>query len=285
MLITLFRGAGATGNVFFLKGGRPVDKGLAYSGLIGPKTTIAVVPTTLQILNFSSEARTKDKQVVTVSGDIKISLSAATALSQFDFTVDRKSGSYLNPWETALNTLVVGNVLAPIQETARGIDIEQAIQSHKAFEDAIMAHLSGQSQLGKLGIAIDSCSVESIEVDDEDVVEAIGSKERQEMLAASDAAIHGRRLKGAANDRAVKRYEAATALNLEGERGKLVEAQILNRGKEAAADAEAIRVRLAPFDAVEPGKVLGAALMEMARSGRIGNLSIVPEMLAALGQK
>ena len=53
MLITLFRSAGATGHVFFLKNGRTRDMGLAYSGFIGPMTTVAIVPTTPQILNFA----------------------------------------------------------------------------------------------------------------------------------------------------------------------------------------------------------------------------------------
>jgi hypothetical protein len=55
--------------------------------------------------------------------------------------------------------------------------------------------------------------------------------------------------------------------------------------KTAENDARAIEIRLLPFKAADAGKVLGAALMEMAKNGRIGSLSVVPELFAALQDK
>ncbi len=286
MLIKLFSGARATGHVFYLKNGRVSDKGLAYRGLIGPKTTVAVVPTTPQILDFSVEARTQDKQSLTVTGDLKITLSPKTAVAKFDFTVDPKQGSYLSQWEQTLRAIVIEHVLGPIHTKAKELDVETAMLAHEAFANAVQTSLNGSDKpLSEKGIVVESCSVASIEADDEEITEAIGSKERQEMLAESDKAMHARRLKASANDRAVKRYEAATVLNLETDRAKLIDEQSKNKQKEAEADAEATKTRLVPFTEADAGKVLGAALMKMAESGRIANLSIVPEMLAALGQK
>lgn len=86
--INFFNNAGATGNVFLLSGGKPVDKGLAYSGFVYAGTTIAVVPTTPMLIDFGIDALTSDKQRVTVAGNIKVSFEPAKAMSKFDFTVD-----------------------------------------------------------------------------------------------------------------------------------------------------------------------------------------------------
>lgn len=97
-LVKLFSGAGATGHVFFLRNGKLINKGIAYSGLIGPMTTPAVVPTTPVILDFSVETRTLDKQHITVVGNVKVSLQPNQAVSKFDFTVT-PNGVYINEWQ------------------------------------------------------------------------------------------------------------------------------------------------------------------------------------------
>ena len=281
MLFRLFRGAGATGHVFFLKNGRTRDMGLAYSGLHGPMTTIAVVPTTPQILDFAVKARSNDRQNITVTGNIKVSLLPAGAVSCFDFTVGEQ-GAYLNPWDQSLRAIVIEQVLAPIHDQARALDVEAATQAHKAFEDAVTRVVAAAAALGAKGIAVDSCSIVRIEADDKEIEQAIGARERQAMLTEADGALHERRLKAAENERAVKTYEAETALKLEEARSQLLDRQGENKMKEAESEAEATRARLQPFSEAEAGHVLGAALMRMAEGGRIANLSIVPELLAAL---
>jgi len=286
MLLRLFRRAGATGQVFFLKNGRITNKGLAYSGLVGPLTTVAVVPTTAQVIDFSIQAQTKDKQDITVTGNLKVTLNPDVAIGKFDFTVDTKNGSYVNPWDTALHTLAIEHVLAPVHDKAKAVDVEAARQSHKEFEAAVKASIAGaDNPLSKNGVTVESCSIAEIEADDEEVGLAIGATERQTMLSAADKAVHGRRLKAAENERGVRTYEAETQLKLEQERVKLLEQQGTNKKAEAQSDAEATKIRLTPLGEVEAGKILGAALMEMAKTGRIGTLSVGPELLAALAAR
>jgi hypothetical protein len=283
MLLRLFRRAGATGQVFFLRNGRITDKGLAYSGFVGPMTTVAVVPKTAQVIDFSIEAQTKDKQDITITGNLKVALTPDVAVTKFDFTVDTKNGSYVNQWETALQTLVIEQVLAPIHDKAKTVDVAVATQFHKEFETAVKASIAGaDNPLSKNGVIVESCSIAQIEADDEEVGMAIGATERQAMLSAADKALHERRLNAAQNERGVRTYEAETQVKLEKERTKLLEQQGLNKKTEATTDAEATKIRLAPLGEVEAGKILGAALLEMAKSGRIGNLSVGPELLAAL---
>jgi hypothetical protein len=284
MVITLFRKAGAVGHVFLLRGGKsPSNKGLAYSGLIGPMTTVAVVPTTPQILSFAIEAKSKDKQSVEVEGDVTVTLDPAVAVSKFDFTVDAKSGGYLGTWNSVLKAKVIERVTRSVLSKVREFDVETVTSSQKEIEDAVIAAL-GSDAFAADGVTINSCSIPQVTPMDEDVAEAIGAQERQVMLTTADKAVHGRRLKASHNERAVKQYDAGTKLALEKDQGALLAEQAKNEQTKAEIDAKATETRLKPLSDVDPGTMLGAALMEMSKSGRIGSLAIGPELLAALQQ-
>lgn len=286
MLVTLFRNAGATGHVFFLAGGKAKSKGVAFSGFVLPMTTVAVVPGTAQVIDFSVEALTADKQSVTVTGNLKLVLVPETAVSKFDFTVNAKTGGYIASWQQALRTMVIEHVLAPIHDKARTLTVEEVISSHKDFENAVKAVVtSATNPLVRMGITVESCSIARIEADDDDVAKAIGSRERQAMLTESDAAMHNRRLKAVDNERTVRTFEAETVLKLEEERAKLLAKQAENEKTKAETDAAATKIRMAPLGDVEAGKLLGAALLKMAETGRIGTLSVCPELFAAMENK
>ena len=235
MLIRLFRKAGTTGHVFFLKNGTRRDMGVGYSGFIGLKTAVAVVPTTPQVIDFVIEARTRDKQVITVTGDLKVALDPAAAVAKFDFTVDPASGAYCEPWEETLNAIALECALPSIHDLARTLEVETATTAHKQFGDAVRIAATSTSALKEKGLYVDSCSITRIEPNDDEVTASIGSKERQTMLTQADLALHTRRLKAAESDRGVKTYESETALKLEEERAKLLAQQIMNKQQEAEA--------------------------------------------------
>jgi regulator of protease activity HflC (stomatin/prohibitin superfamily) len=286
MIIQYFNRAGATGHVFFFRGGKPVDKGLAYSGFVLPATTVAVVPTVPQILNFDVEVHTKDKQEITVAGDIKVKINPANkAVMNFDFTVNPSTGSYLTAWQQTLNAVVIERVLPPIREIAKNLTVEDAILSHEQFAQAIQKALSADTILGTKGITVESCSVATVLAADEQVGQAIGAKEKQVMLSAADQAVHERRMAAATSERTLQTYESETKLTLEKERTKLVEEQGANEVKRAGKDAEASKIRLEALAEVDPAKVLGAAIMKMAEGGRIGSINIGPELLEAIRPK
>ena len=284
-LIRLFSGAGAAGHVFLLRNGKRKNMGLAYSGLIGPTTTPAVVPTTPLILDFSIDARTKDKQQITVAGNLKVTLDPAVAVAHFDFTVTAK-GSYVSPWQDVLRALVTEKVLAPVRGAALTLDIEIAAKSHTSFETAVMAEVSGTSQvLSGLGITVTSCSVSKVIITNQGVGDAIGSKERELMLGESDTARHDRRMLGAKNDREVRTYEAETALKQEEDRTKLIEMQGSNEKLEATTKAAAAKEGLTAFEGIDAAKLLSIALVKFAEEGNVGTLNIGHELLTALRQQ
>jgi len=284
MFIGLFRKAGATGHVFFLKNGRIRDKGLAYSGFIGPQTTVAVVPTTPQILHFAIEAQTSDNQAVVVQGSLTAILAPPVAVRRFDFTVDPLRGGYVGNWLEVVHARVIARVLRAVLDKVKTLTVKESTHSQSQVEQAVIDALGAAVFLAD-GIAIESCSIPKIEPKDDEVTASIGAQERQTMLTASDKALHDRRLKASTNERALKQYEADTRLELERKQGELLEEQAKNKQKEAETDARATTIRLAPLKDVEAGKLLGAAVMEAAKGGHVGNIAITSEFLAAINQK
>jgi hypothetical protein len=280
MLIRLFRGAGATGHVFFLKSGRVNDKGVAYSGLVGPQTTVAVVPTTPQIVPFAIEAQTADKQAAVVRGTLAVTLAPAAAVRKFDFTVDPVRGGFIGNWSQVLNAKVLEHVVRAVLERVKTLDVETATRSQKAVEDAVRA--IDPDVFRRDGIEMDSCSIPKIDPKDQDVASAIGAEERQQRLAQSDRALHERRLKASENDRTVKTYEADTQLELAKKQGELLDEESKNKEKEAKGDAEATRIRLEPLKEIASGRILSAALADAARSGSLGKVTITSDLLAAI---
>lgn len=280
-MFTLFRSAGASGHVFLLANGKRRDQGLAYSGLIGPLTTVAVVPTIPQIIDFSVDAQTKDKQGATVSGSATITLTPAVAVSRFDFTVDRKSGGYQSRWNEMLRAKVTEHVVRAVVGQAKLFSVEEVILEQATLEAAVLQALRSE-EFTAAGIVVESCSIPSIDPTDDEVTESIGAVERQTMLAVADKALHDRRIKAATNERAVKKYEVATRLVLEQEQAKLLVEKVKNIQAEAAAEAAAMKTRLTPLRELSSGTLLGVSIMELAKNGKLGTLNITSEFLAAV---
>lgn len=283
--ITLFNKAGATGNVFKVGGGKRIDKGIAYSGFVWPWETVAVVPTTPHFVDFSVDAQTKDKQGITVPGNITLTLNSDVAISKYDFSVNPKNGVYVSvsPWQENLKVSITERVRRAVLSTVIQIGVEEAKVSQGKLEEEVLKSLREKTS-AEDGFIVSSCSIPNVECNDEDVEDSIGAKEREAMITVADKAKHDRRMQGSINDRAAKKYDAQTALKLEEERKALIEKQGENKKAEAVTDAEATRIRLAPLKEVDSGKLVAAGLMKAAETGRLGSIALTSEFLASVGK-
>jgi len=277
--IKFFKGAGATGNVFFLKSGTPDDKGIAYSGLVGPKTTIAVVPTSPQNFSFSLRAVTKDLQRITISGGVIAILTPARAVKSFDFTVD-ENGMYKEDFDSKLLSIITEQILNPLREKVADLDVVAVIKSHKVLAEAITT--MDKTALEEQGIVIKNCSIASINADDSKIGEAIGAKEKEDLLTTADKAKHDRHMESIENDLKAKEAEAKNALLLEEKKSQLIVEENKNLEARANGKKTAGEIELSIYDKSEPGKLLGIALLEMGRNGKIGTLNVGPELLTAI---
>lgn len=277
-----FRSTSASGHVFFVKNGERHDKGLAFSTIIGPNTTVAVVPTTSQVIDFAISALTEDKQRVTVTGNVTVLLVPEIAAGNFDFTIDVRTGGDAGDWNEKLKTLIIDHAVRAVQQKARTFDVEDATLAQAEVEDAIITELSNDV-IKNRGITVSSCSIRKIDPEKE-VAEAIGAPERLALLTKGDDALHERRLAAAGNDRTVRQFESATKLQLEADRTALIEKTGENDKKAATHAAQATDERLRPYKDLEPGKLVGVALIQMAEHG-VENITIGPELLGALKQQ
>jgi hypothetical protein len=280
-IIRLFSKAGATGHVFTITKGKINNRGLAYSGFLFPWTTVAVVPTTTQIMSFSLEALTKDKQVVIVKGSLTATLDPIKAVSKLDFTVNPSTGSYTSQWQQILNARIMELILRAVLGTVKDLAITDAISSQGDIENAVLKQF-GSSDLSSDGINVTSCSVPKIDPGDDEVHDAIGAAERELMLTKADLARHERQMTASKNDRGIKTYEAETKLELEKKRAELLKEENVNKETEANGDAKATVIRFEALKDIVPGKIFGAALLDMAKMG-VGSLTITNELLTALG--
>ena len=278
----MFRSAGATGHVLTRSGGKTQSRGLGWSGIIGPTTIIAVVPTTTQLIPFSVDAYGLDQLVVRVTGSSQGTLDPNKVQSTFDFTVDRFTGSYDQQWATGLQALITEQVLGPIRKSAEGMDVATAVKSQAAFAEALQAQLSQSKSLTEKGINVTASSVGTVDAANSDVAKAIGAEQRERLLTGADAATHKRRIKAAENARAVQTYEAETKLKLEQANANLISQQGKNKIEVAKAEAEATELRLRPLTAMNPATTMAAALMTAAEKGNLGNVSLTTDLLALL---
>ncbi|HSI21177.1 MAG TPA: SPFH domain-containing protein [Verrucomicrobiae bacterium] len=281
--ISMFRYAGATGHVFTRSGGSFANRGIGWGGLIGPTTTVAVVPTTSQIVHFSLEVHTSDKQQVRVTGSVQVQLEPVSASKAFDFTVNPRNGQYEQAWQPDLQAIVTEQVLGPIRKTAANLDVASAVSSQFVFETDLQEHMNkGNSALASKGIAVSNCSVAVVTPVNTEVGKALGASEREKLLMTADMALHERRSQSATNERALKEYEAATKLALEEKRAELVTKQGENRVAEAKSEAEANEIRLKPLTDMNPSQAMAAALLTAAEKGSLNNVSLTTDLLAVL---
>ena len=283
LLPRMFNHAGATAHVFLISGGKPVDKGLGYAGLIGPWTSVAVVPTAPTTVDYQIIERSRDNQLMMVTGNVSIVLDPAVAVGRLDFTVEVASGAYKNPWDPALKAAVVEVLQGAIRDVANSLDIKEAPKSQKAFEEKVVAAIGGaQDKIKAKGFHFETVYVSKVAPTDREVDAAIGAEERAELIRKSLEAAHGLRMQALGDELAIGEQEAANALTLERKRAELLtkrnENDLLAAEGEKAANAK----RLEAYTGVNPAVLLGAAVLRLVESGQgIEHFSIVPEMFAA----
>lgn len=290
---TFFGSAGATGNVFLFKDGVIKNKGIAYSGFIGRATTVAIVPTTMQTINFSLEVQTSDKQTANMSGSVQVLFNPETIVSKLDFTVNKESGGYLNQWQTVFQALITEKIPGPIREKAKQITIVNIVNSQKELGDQLQTSLIAEKSLSDFGILVQSCSVSKIAPSNSDILRAIGATEKEALLAKSDEATHKRQMSAAENDKALKTFELETDLSLEVQKKKIIEqenaneklqadAKLVIEKEQADAKLEQLKNELEQLNSLGSDKLLGVSLFNFAKSGRLQTLNISPELIHAI---
>jgi hypothetical protein len=250
--------------------------------------SLALVPASVQLVSFSFEELSSDKQRVTVQGDLMVLVNPETALQRFDLTVDIETLEYNN--DEALE-LLYGDVKSALQRVLRaliaGKTLTENLLGASALEEAASEGLKAKAaELIALGFTVQQLAVGKVSAADSNLSKALEAKTREELLTEQDNAVAVRRDRQAENARRIQKYELETAQEVEAQRAQLIEKRNANVIAEATADAEAAAKRLATFEGKDPAVIFALAIQKLAESGtHVENLNLGDAMLNLLAKK
>lgn len=283
--IRYFAYAGPNDFVAFTRSGEEWKSGMGLAGLMWPGTSVVVVPLGVKTVNFAVSERSKDNQLVEVSGEMVV-VNTATMRQYFDFSVYPENGQYRKDPTSQIEDQVRIAVRAPLRAMLAGMEVKEISAQLGRIGTALEAEVGNpeselMQRLSRYAIKVESVSVKSAEPADEDLAEALSAKEREALLTAADDAVALRRLAASMKDREVRTYEEETALALATEQAKRVEQEGANAIARAEAEATAAQRLLEPYAGKDPGTMLALAIMEAAKKG-LRSVSIDPGLLAAV---
>lgn len=282
--VTFYRAGPADYVVRYVAGERRAE-GRGLVCFVGPRTSIARVPTADLIVPFAFTELTADDQQVVVHGSARIRFRPTTIVDRVDFAIDPWTGEHLaeEEPEESVREEVRRVLQAIVRDAMRPKDLRAAIAAAAELTVSIDGAVAGKRDaLAALGVDVLDLAINAVVPANPDLKKALEAEAREQMLAAADRALAERRQAAAASERTLKEYEADTAERLEARRKALVVARNANLVAEATADAEAIAKRLAPYQDIEAPVLLALGIRELATSGKVGQVTFTPDFLAAV---
>ncbi len=118
-----------------------------------------------------------------------------------------------------------------------------------------------------------------------EMAKALEAEYREGLQRRADQAIYARRAAAVEQERRIKENELNTQVTLEEKRRELVDLEGQNNNRQAEYNARSNDTWLQPWRATDPRVLLALAFKMMGENaGRIGNLTITPEILASIMQ-
>jgi len=278
---SLYKAGPADYAIKFVNGTRRTE-GTGRTFVVGPRTTIMRVPTTDRLVSFQFTELTSDGQEILVQGELQIKLDREAILARKDFSVDPHTNLYLSDDPRRVEDEARAALQAFVRRDVATRDLRSNLTARADLESEVRQEVEEQSGIfTDLGFTVVTLFVSDVRPSNRDLTRALEAEARERMLADADKAVADRRKDAARNERALKEYEAETALHMERERANLVTARNENRLAEAEANAEATRRELAPFKDVD-----GITLFALGiREGKVREITVTPEVLAGLARR
>jgi hypothetical protein len=246
-------------------------------------SSIVLVPLVTQDAPFIFNEATTDFQVVAIQGNLSYRIAAPleTAKSA-NYTIDLRTGGYQSDDPEKLAQRLINIVQAHTRAHVLELPLEQALTRVKDLAANVLARVSTEPLLATLGVVIEGLHFTSVAATPE-MRKALEADYREALQQRADQAIYARRAKAVEEERRIKQREMDTEVELENQRKALVEMQATNRVTLAQGEAKADELKLAAYGQVAPPVLMGMALKEWAAAGgRIGNLTVTPDMLGQI---
>jgi hypothetical protein len=248
-----------------------------------PRTSIVLVPVATIDALFVFNETTRTFQPVTVQGQITYRITAPETLARLlNFTVHPGTRKYRADDPQKLDQRIINIVQMHTRAELQQLGLEAALQSTAPLAQAVLARMQAEPSLLGLGVEVVSLFFTAIKATPE-LAKALEAEAREALQQRADQAIYARRAVAVEQERAIKQNELSTAVDLEQRRQELIALQGANTQAQAAFDAEALRIQLAPYQALDTRLVLGLAFRDFAaNAAKIGNLTITSEILEEL---
>ena len=299
--------------VLHYRDGKLVREGAGLSLLyFAPTSTIVAVPMNTADLPFAFQEVTADFQTVTLQGQLSYRVVDPKKLAGLlNYALDDK-GQYKSDDPSKL----AERLLMAAQAEMRGVVKAQPLKAALISVDGLAAKgLEGLRASGlaeRHGLEILAFSLVGVRPTPE-TAKALEAEAREALLRDSDKAIYARRTAAVVEERMVKETELETEraveerkrkvreaqmqadIALEQQRAALIDRRVENDKKDSDSRAYAIEKTLGPLKEIDwrlllalgggtdARLMMASAFEKMAENaGKIGNLTITPEVLTAI---
>ena len=275
--------------------GRIRRKGLGLSfPYLKLKTNIVVVPTSGIDGNFVFNEVTNNFQQVTIQGQFTYRISAPEQASKtMNFAIDQRTRKPVSNDLERLPPRIANVIQLETRAEIQSLTLEETIRQSDSLATAVLAKVQESPILQEQGISVLGLHILSVKPTPE-VSKALEADYRETLLRKADEAIYARREAVVENEQKIKERQMNGDIALAGQRDKLLDLEGANlfkeaetRGKateeEAAYKARALKMELDTYATLPPAEILALAIKAIGENaGKIGNLTITSEVLAAL---
>lgn len=248
----------------------------------GPTASISLVPATTLDSGFVFNEVTRNFQQITVQGALTYRIKDPKRIAELlDFTIKAPGRAYRTKDPEKLAQRILSVVQKRTQAAVRDLTLEQAVLKGEALAREVFVMTSDDAELLAGGLEILSLHFTSVRPTPE-MAKALEAEQREALQRRADEAIYARRAAAVEQERKIKENELATEVALEEQKQALIKLQAENAEKEALFRAKAQEIELGPFKNMDPKILMALAFRSIgANAGKIGNLTLTPDLLAA----
>jgi regulator of protease activity HflC (stomatin/prohibitin superfamily) len=257
-------------------------------------TQIAAVPISSTDSNFVFNELTNNFQAVTIQGQCTYRISdPLQAASLLNFTLNLRTGAHESDDPAQLKQRITNVIQMETRSEIQQRTLEETLGQSEAIAARVLHRIQESSLLANLGVELLNVYFLTARPTPE-VGKALEATYRETLLRRADEAIYARRAAAVEEERKIKENELNTDITLEQQRQQLIdlagrnaqqEAELRGQATELEAqyNARAAELQLGVYRTFQPSAILALAMKELGENaGRVGNLTITSEMLAAL---
>ncbi len=276
--------------------GDPTDYVLAYrNGAVAregagiaffywlPTTSIVSIPTSTQDAPFILNETTGNFQAVTVQGQLTYRIVDPRRMAEsLNFTLEAQSRDYRSTDPEKLPQRLINAIQAQLRPELARLSLEEALREAAGLAATVLARLKVDPALAGIGVECLNLFFSAVKPTPE-MAKALEAEYREGLQRRADQAIYARRAAAVEQERRIKENELSTQVTLEEKRRELVDLEGQNNNAQAEYNARSNEIWLKPWRETDPRVLLALAFKLMGENaGRIGNLTITPDILASI---